>query len=124
LAASVGVEQRRVLLVPDRADHRRPARRHRPDQGLVGEREQVLERAAAPRDHDHVDLGVGIEAVQRVDDLAGRVRPLHRYLLDPEPDGRPAPPGVLLDVPLRRGITPADESDDTRQEGDRPFPFG
>ena len=105
LAASVGVdartighvvEQGRVLLVPDRAHHRRPARRDRPDQRLVGEREQVLQRAAAPGDHDHVHVGVLVEAPQRVDDLRGRVRSLHRRLLDPEPHGRPAPPGVLL----------------------------
>ena len=51
------VQQRGVGLVADRADHRRAHRRDRADQGLVGERQQVLDRAAAPgHDDDHVDV--------------------------------------------------------------------
>ena len=34
---------------------------HRPDQRLVGERQQVLDRAAAAGDHDHVDRRVAVE---------------------------------------------------------------
>ena len=52
------VDDRRVLLVPDRRHHRRSAQRHRPHQPLVRERQQILEAAAAARQHDHVHLGV------------------------------------------------------------------
>ena len=34
---------------------------HRADQGLVGEREQVLDRATAAGDDDHVDVRVAVE---------------------------------------------------------------
>ena len=118
------VEQRGVLLVPDGRHHRRPAGRHRAEQVLVGEREQVFERAAAPGDHDHVDLGVRVQLPQRLDDLARRVRALDGGLLDTEPDGGPAPLRVLHHVPLRRGLPAADQPDDTGQEGQRALPFG
>ena len=49
------VDQRRVGLVADRADHRRAAGEHRPAQRLVGERQQVLDAAAAAGQDDHVD---------------------------------------------------------------------
>ncbi len=49
--ADVGdeVEDRRVLLVADRRDDRRAAGGDRADEALVGERQQVLDRAAAAR---------------------------------------------------------------------------
>ena len=124
--AQVGdvIQQRRVLFVADRAHHRGPAGRDRPDQGLVGERQQVLQRPAAPGDHDDVHLGIRVQPPQRVGHLLGRERPLHRRLLDPEPDGRPAPGRVLQHVALGRRVAPADEADDTRQEGESPFSFG
>ncbi|CAM5389313.1 hypothetical protein SCALM49S_03784 [Streptomyces californicus] len=49
----------------DRGDHRRTARGHRPHQLLVGERQQVLDAAAAPGDHDHVDLRAARAAPER-----------------------------------------------------------
>ena len=72
--ADVGhqVEQRAVGLVADRGHHRRPGLGDRADQPLVGERQQVLDRAAAPGDHDHVDVGVVVEPLQRRDHLARR----------------------------------------------------
>ena len=48
------VEQRRVLLVADRADHRHAASRDGADEPLVGEGQQILEAAAAAGDDDHV----------------------------------------------------------------------
>ena len=36
---------------------------------LVGERQQVLDRAAAARDDDHVDVGVAVEPLDGLDDL-------------------------------------------------------
>jgi hypothetical protein len=75
-------------------------------------------------DHDHVHLGVAIEAVQRVDHLLHRVGALYRGLLDPEPDGGPAPARVLHDVPLSRRIASADQADNAGQEGKHPLSFG
>src|SRR5581483_8321031 len=37
---------------------------------------------------------------------------------------RPAPLGILLHVPLSRRITPADQADNTGQEGKQSFSFG
>ncbi len=56
------VEQRRVGLVADRADHRRAAGEDRPAQRLVGEGQQILDAAAAPGDDDHVDRRVARRA--------------------------------------------------------------
>ena len=55
------IEQWIVGFVPDRADDRGPAPRHRAQQRLVGEREQVFDAAPAARDDDDLDIGVGIE---------------------------------------------------------------
>ena len=70
----------RVRLVPDRRDDRRAAGRDRPDQLLVGERQQVLHAAAAPRHDDHIDLAGRVELLHRLDDLRHRVRALHGRL--------------------------------------------
>ena len=56
----------------------------RPAQRLVGERQQVLDAAAAARDDDHVDGGVGVEFAQRLDDLRHRVGALHRGVANGE----------------------------------------
>ena len=74
LAASVGVEARTSATrsssgvsgswpIAETTGVR--GRVHGPDQRLVGERQQVLDRAAAAGDHDHVDVGVAVEAVER-----------------------------------------------------------
>ncbi len=61
--ADVGdeVEQWRVGFVADRADDRSAALRGGPHHRLVGERQQVFDAATAARDHDDVDLGIGVE---------------------------------------------------------------
>ena len=118
------VEQRGVRLVADRAHDRRPARGHGAHQRLVGERQQVLQRAAAAGDHDHVDLGVGVEPLQRRGDLGHRRRPLHRDLLDPEPDRRPAPATVLDDVLLGGRRAPARPRRHAGQERQRALAVG
>ena len=109
--------------MPDGRDDGGAAGRHRAEQALVGEREQVLERAAAPGDHDHLDLGVGVKLAQRLDDLAGRVGALHGGLLDPEADRRPPALRVLYDVPLGRRLPPAHQPDNAGQEGQRTLAF-
>ena len=61
--AQVGdqIAQRVVRLVADRADHRCGARGDRPAQRLVGERQQVLDAAAAAGQDDDVDVRVGVQ---------------------------------------------------------------
>ena len=56
--AGVGdqVDERVVLLVADRRDHRRRALGDRPADDLVGERQQVLGAAAAAGQHDDIDV--------------------------------------------------------------------
>ena len=53
------VAQRVVGFMADGADHGGGARRDLAAQRLVGERQQVLDAAAAAGDDDHVDRGVG-----------------------------------------------------------------
>ena len=71
---------------------RRPASgtRRPPGRRLVGEREQILGAAAAAGEHDHVDLGVGVERPQRRCDRRPRPGALHRRLDDPKPHRRVA----------------------------------
>ena len=80
--ADVGdqVDQRVVLLVADRRDHGRRAGGDRPADQLVGEREQILDAAASPSQHDQVHLRVGVEQPQRPGDPRRRARALHRHL--------------------------------------------
>ena len=94
--AEVGhvVEDRPVRLVADRAHHGRRGVGDGPDEFLIAERQQVLQRAAAPGDNDHVDVGAGVELAQGCDDLGyGRVA-LDRHFPDFEFDGGPAERGV------------------------------
>ena len=74
--ADVGGEiaQRRVLLVADRGHDRHAARCHRADDAFVAERQEVLEAAAAAGEHDHLDVVVVTQRLQRVDDLNRRGR--------------------------------------------------
>ena len=118
------VEQRAVLLVADRAHHRCLARSDGPDQGLVGERQQILDRAAAPGDDDHLHGPVRVEAVQRVGYLRDGVRALDRDLLDPELDSWPPRRRVAPHIALGRRIASADQADGGGQKGQRPHAFG
>ena len=120
LAASVGrggavvghqVEDRVVRLVPDRADHRGPAGGDGPDQALVGERQQVLQRAATPGDDDHVDLGLAVQPAQRRDHLLGRLRALDQRVPDQQPDPGPAAAGVLDHVAFGGAVRAGDQPD-------------
>ena len=133
LAASVGrggadvgdqVEQRLVGLVADRGDDRRADGVHRADQRLVGERQQVLDRAAAAGDHDHVDGRVAVEPLHGLDHLGRRARALHRGVRDLEGDRRPAAPGVLEHVALGGAVGGGDQADGAGQEGQRPLELG
>ena len=110
------VEERAVGFVADRADHRRAARGHRPQQRLVGERQQVLDAAAAAGDDDDLDVLGGVEVGQQRQDARYRRRTLHGGVADLEAHRRPAGGGHGHHVALR-GTGPArDQADRLRQE--------
>ena len=92
---------------------------HGADQSLVGERQQVLDRAAAAGHHDDVDVGVAVEPAERLHHLAGRPLALHGGVGDLEGDVGPAPPGVLEDVPLGGGLGRGHQPDPAGQERQR-----
>jgi hypothetical protein len=110
------VHQRRIRFVADRRDDRRTAGEDGPAERLVGEGQEVLERAAAAGQDDHVHRGVAVEHPQRVEDLRDRVDALHRHVLDPEVDGRPAAARVGQHIPLGGARPAGDETDAVGQE--------
>ena len=115
------IEQRGVLLVADRADHRGEAAGHGADHRLVRERQQVFDRTAASGDDDDVDRRVTVEAGDRVDDLADRVHSLDSDVLNPKTHGWPTDSSILEDVMLGGRGAAADQSDGPREERQRPF---
>ena len=120
--ADVGgeVAQRRVLLVPDGGDERHGAVGDRPHDALVGEREQILEAAAAAREHDHVGAARA-EVADRGRDRRGRARALHVRLRDEHVRGRETLHDVGEHVPLGRRVVAGDEPDQPREAGERPL---
>ena len=110
------VEQRLVGLVADGRDDGRAALRDRTDQPLVGERQQVLDRAAAARDHDHVDAGVAVQAVDGGHHLGGGAGALHGGVRRLEDHRGPAAAGVLDDVALGGRVGCGDQADAAGQE--------
>ncbi len=125
-AAQVGdvVDQRGVGLVPDRRDHRGAAGGDGAAQRLVGERQQVLDAAAAAGQHDHVDRRVAVERAERVDDLRHGQRALDGGVLDPEPHRRPAGRRVRHDVVLGGRRPAGDQPDAVGQERQPPLAGG
>ncbi len=117
------VQQRIVRLVPDGGDDRRTALGHGPHELLVGEGQQVLDAATAPRDDDDVHVLDRVQLLHRLHDLRNGVHALHGDVAHLEADGGPAVPGVLQHVPLRGRGTPADQPDQLRQEGQRLLPL-
>ena len=113
------VEQRGVDVVADGAHDRRAGRRHGPDEGLVAERQQVLDPASAAGDDDDVDLGVRVELGECRRHLGDGGGALHGDLADLEARGRPAAAGVLDDVALGRAGPPAHQTHPTGEEGQR-----
>ena len=103
--------------MPDRAHHGGARGRHCTHQGLVAERQQVFHAAATARDHDHIDMRVGVEFGQCSGDLGHGVDSLDRDLADFEPG--PGPPFLDVDEYVGHCSTraSADQTDRVRQEG-------
>ena len=109
------VEQRAVGVVADRRDHRHAQERHGAAQRLVTEREQIGERAAAARDHDHLDLRAGGQILQRARDRRGGVAVLHGR---ERPHHAPAPRAAAQagdHVVACLAVLAADDADRARQ---------
>ena len=100
------------------------AGRDRPHQALLGERQEVLDRPAAAREHDDVDGRVAVQPAQGVGHLRDGVGALHRDVLHAELDARPPPAGVLEDVALGGGAAAADQADAPGQERQGPLALG
>ena len=85
----------------DRRDDGREARGDRADEPLVGERQQVLDRAAAARDDDDVDLGAARRArARRRSPRSTALTPCTATSRISNTHAGPAPTGVLDDVAL------------------------
>ena len=108
----------------DGGDDRHRARGDRADEPLVAEREQILEAAAAAREHDHVDAGLRAELAQRVDDALRGARALDVRLGDEHVRRREAGLDRRDHVALRGGVVAGDEPDPARQQRQRALPLG
>ncbi len=91
--ADVGDEiaDREIGLVAHRGDHGQRRLVDRLRDGLLVVRPQVLDRAAAPADDQHVDLGARVGGAYRLRDLGGRAGALHRGRVDDHAQRGPAP---------------------------------
>ena len=116
------IDERRVLLVPDRRDDRHRAGRDGAHEALVGEREQVLEAAAAAREHDHVGAAFA-QLAERGRDLAGCARALHVRLGHEHVRRREARRDRREHVALGRRVVAGHEPDQARQPRQRPLPL-
>ena len=124
--AAVGdqVAQRNVALVPHGGDDDGRAGRDRTAEPLVRERQEILQRAAAARDHDHVDIGAGVERRQGAQDLGYRALALHGGLGEDEARRREARPRIADDVQRRGRIPARDQADAARPERRRALAAG
>ena len=114
------VDQRAVRVVADRGDHRHAQQRDRAAQGLVAEREQVGQRAAAAGDDDHVDLRARREVLQRARDRRAR-RGGPARARTPRRRGPPSRGGAGRPATSSRALpdSPVDDADAARQRGPR-----
>ncbi len=113
----------------DRGDYRDAARRHRPRDGLLVERPQIFDAAAAAGD----DQNVGswhwrarrqpIEAGDRRGDLFRGLRPLHEHRPEEHAPGESIGETVQNVTDHGAGRR-CDDADDIRQERNRLFPRG
>ena len=112
------VQQGRIALVANRGDDGRAGVRDGAHEAFVGEGKEILDRAAAARDHDDVDLVHGVQLEEGAAHLGHAVVALHGDLANLETRGRPAVRRVDDHVVLRLRVAAADQADRARQEGE------
>ena len=105
------IDDREIDLVTDAAYDRDRAGVNGAGHGLVVERLQILERAAAAREDQHVAVSAAPGEAQRIDDLAGRGHALHGNRVDEDGHGRETPPEHVQDVADRRARGRGDHAD-------------
>ena len=115
------IGQRRVGLVADRAHHRQLGPHDRLYHRFVGERQQVLQRAAAAGQDDHVAHAVAAGGPQPGGDEAARSGALYLRRQDHQIDAGMPPPQHVEDVAQRRSGRRGDHHHAPRHAGDRPL---
>ena len=109
------IDERPVVLMADRRDDRRRAGRRGAHHAFVGEPHEVLEAAAAARDDDHVHIRVGVELLDRRDDVRRALLALHMSVHNREPHAGPAQVHVHHHVAFRACLRGADQPDVLRK---------
>ena len=107
--------------MPDRGNDRHRTRRDRAHEPLLAEGQKIVERAAAAREHEHVDLRLVAEPPQRLDDRGRCSRPLDVGLRDEHARRRKARADRREHVALCRSIVSGHEPDAPRQAWQRPL---
>ena len=113
----------RVLLVTDGRDHRHATRGDGAHEALVAERQEVLEAAAASREHDDVHVGHFTDLAQRVDHRGHREGALDVRFGDDDPRRRKARRDRRENVALGRRVVAGHEPDSARHERQRALPL-
>ncbi len=115
--ANVGCEicERRVLFVAHSRHDRDPAAGHGSYEPLVAEREEILEAAAAPREHDHVDVVDLAEGGDRLDDRGRRLWALNIGLGDHDPRRREPRRDRGEDIAFGGRVVAGDQPDPARE---------
>ena len=103
----------------DRGDDGRAGVRDGAHEALVGEGEEVFDRAATARNDDDVDLVHGVQLEEGAAHLGHAVIALYGDLADLKTRAGPAVRRVHDHVVLRLRVTPADQTDRARQERQR-----
>jgi len=106
-----------VHLVADSGHHRQGAGRQRPGHHLLVEGPQILQRAAAPGQDQHVALAPLAGQIQHAGNFGGGILALHGNRVDHHGNTGKAPPQGGEDVADRRPRGGGDDPDSPRQTG-------
>ena len=118
------VAERRVLLVTDRRHDGDAGGGDGAHDGLVAEREEVLEAPAAAGEHDDVHLGVRGQRCERGDDRVRGALALHARLAHDDPRRRESRTDRRDEVAASRGVRTGEDPDRTRDAWQPALPLG
>jgi len=105
--------------VADAGAHRTREARERPDECLVVERSEILGRAAAARENDHVEIADLREPIERGDERFDRADALDLRGREDELHARVPAGDDLLDVMPDRADRAGDDTDPPRRRRQR-----
>jgi hypothetical protein len=109
--------------VADTDDDRDGGIGDRSHDALVVEAPQVLERTAAAREDDRIEIRLGVQALERADDRGGRCGALHDAGTEDHVDERVAAAQYVADVAPHGPDRGRDDADAPRPARDRPLPL-